>query len=65
MHFYNIRDTLPRCEGALTEAEAMAAGCWPEPELGATMNPDELGNFKMTAEEEADLVAFPKTLDDE
>ncbi|MGL4280021.1 MAG: cytochrome-c peroxidase [Albidovulum sp.] len=65
VHFYNTRDTLPRCEGELKAAEAMAAGCWPAPEVAATMNRDELGNLKMTPEEEADLVAFLKTLDDE
>jgi cytochrome c peroxidase len=65
VHFYNTRDTLPRCEGELTEAEALKANCWPAPEIEATMNKDELGNLKLTATEEADLVAFLKTLDDE
>ncbi|MCB2117546.1 MAG: c-type cytochrome [Rhodobacteraceae bacterium] len=66
VHFYNTRDVLPRCADPLaSEAEAMAAGCWPEPEIGATMNKDELGDLKLTAAEEADLVAFLKTLDDE
>lgn len=65
VHFYNTRDTLPRCEGELNAADAMAAGCWPAPEVEATMNKDELGNLKMTAAEEADLVAFLKTLDDQ
>ena len=65
VHFYNTRDTLPRCATDLAAAEAMKAGCWPAPEIEATMNKDELGNLKMTPEEEADLVAFLKTLDDE
>lgn len=65
VHFYNTRDTLPRCEGELNAADAMAANCWPTPEVEATMNKDELGNLKMTAAEEADLVAFLKTLDDQ
>ncbi|MCA0274140.1 MAG: cytochrome C [Proteobacteria bacterium] len=65
VHFYNTRDTLPRCEGEMKAADAMAAKCWPAPEVEATMNKDELGNLKMTPEEEADLVAFLKTLDDE
>ncbi len=63
--FYNTRDVLPRCEGDLSEAEALAAKCWPAPEVEATMNKDELGNLKLTPAEEADLVAFLKTLDDE
>lgn len=66
VHFYNTRDTLPRCADPLaTEAEAMAAGCWPEPEYAATVNKDELGDLKLTEREEADLVAFLGTLDDE
>lgn len=65
VHFYNTRDVLPRCADPLaSEAEAMAAKCWPEPEFAATMNKDELGDLKLTAAEEADLVAFLKTLDD-
>ena len=48
-----------------SEAEAMLAGCWPEPEYADTMNKDELGNLKLSATEEAELVAFLKTLSDE
>ncbi|MCB2135974.1 MAG: hypothetical protein KDE08_08525 [Rhodobacteraceae bacterium] len=66
VHFYNTRDVLPRCADPLaTEAEALARNCWPAPSVEATMNTDELGDLKLTAEEEADLVAFLKTLDDE
>ena len=66
VHFYNTRDTLPRCADPLaSEAEAMAQGCWPVPEIEATMNRDELGDLKLTPAEEADLVAFLKSLDDE
>ncbi|WP_347312952.1 cytochrome-c peroxidase [Defluviimonas sp. SAOS-178_SWC] len=65
VHFYNTRDVLPRCDGDLTESEALAAKCWPAPEVAATMNKDELGDLKLSEAEEADLVAFLKTLDDE
>ncbi|MFZ1660491.1 MAG: cytochrome c peroxidase [Paracoccaceae bacterium] len=66
VHFYNTRDRLPRCADPLaSEAEAMLAGCWPEPEYAETMNKDELGNLKLSATEEAELVAFMKTLSDE
>jgi cytochrome c peroxidase len=66
VHFYNTRDVLPRCADPLaSEAEALAAKCWPVPQFEATMNKDELGNLKLTPEEEADLVAFLKVLDDE
>jgi cytochrome c peroxidase len=65
VHFYNTRDTLPRCADSLaSEAEALAQNCWPTPEIEATMNKDELGDLKLTPTEEADLVAFLKTLDD-
>ena len=65
VHFYNTRDVLPRCADPLaSEAEALAGNCWPAPEFEATMNEDELGDLKLTAAEEADLVAFLKTLDD-
>ena len=46
------------------EAQAMAARCWPAPEIAATMNRDELGNLKLTETEEAQIVAFLKTLTD-
>jgi len=66
VHFYNTRDTLAPCGDPMaSEAEAMAGNCWPAPEYPETMNRDELGNLKLTAQEEADLVSFLKTLDDE
>jgi cytochrome c peroxidase len=66
VHFYNTRDTLAPCADPLaTEAEAMAANCWPAPEYAETMNKDELGNLKLTSKEEGELVAFLKTLSDE
>lgn len=64
VHFYNTRDVLPTCPGDYTEAEALAADCWPEPEYEATVNRDELGNLGLTAEEEDAIVAFLKTLSD-
>lgn len=47
-HFYNTRDV----------------ETWPEPEVPATINTDELGNLGLTADEEAAVVAFLKTLTD-
>jgi len=63
--FYNLRDVWPRCEGDATEAVALAKKCWPGPEVAANVNKDELGNLKLTDQEEADLVAFLKALTDE
>lgn len=64
VHFYNTRDVLPVCSGAYTEAEALAANCWPAPEVAENVNTAELGNLGLTPEEEAAIVAFLKTLSD-
>jgi cytochrome c peroxidase len=64
VHFYNTRDVLDTCPGAYTEAEALAANCWPAPEYADTVNKAELGDLGLTPEEEADIVAFLKTLSD-
>ena len=64
LHFYNTRDVKPECPGAYTEAQALAADCWPAPEVPETVNHDELGDLGLTAEEEADIVAFMKALSD-
>ena len=64
VHFYNTRDVLPTCPGDYTEAEALAANCWPAPEVAENVNRDELGNLGLSSEEEADIVAFLKTLSD-
>jgi cytochrome c peroxidase len=64
VHFYNTRDVKPRCPGAYTEAEALAAGCWPAPEHEATVNHTELGDLGLTSSQESAIVAFMKTLSD-
>lgn len=51
VHFYNTRD--------------VAAEGWAPPEVAANVNTGELGNLGLTAEEEADVVAFMKTLTDD
>lgn len=48
VHFYNVRDVEP----------------YPAPEYPETVNRDELGNLKLTADEEAALIAFMHTLTD-
>jgi cytochrome c peroxidase len=47
-HFYNTRDVEE----------------WPSAEVPETVNHDELGNLELTADEEAAIVAFMKTLSD-
>jgi cytochrome c peroxidase len=50
VHFYNTRDK---------EGED-----WPEPEVPENVNTDELGDLGLSADEEAAIVAFIKTLTD-
>ena len=64
VHFYNTRDVLARCPGYYTEAEALAANCWPAPEVVENLNTAEVGNLQLSASEEASIVAFLKTLSD-
>jgi cytochrome c peroxidase len=64
VHFYNTRDVKPACPGPYTEAEALAANCWPAPEVAETVNKDELGDLGLTPDEEAAIVAFLKALSD-
>ncbi len=64
MHFYNTRDVKSECPGPYTEAQALAADCWPEPEVAENVNTDELGDLGLTPEEEDAIVAFLKTLSD-
>jgi cytochrome c peroxidase len=64
VHFYNTRDVIPVCPDLYTEAQALAADCWPPPEVAENVNVDELGDLGLTAEEEAAIVAFMKTLSD-
>lgn len=64
VHFYNTRDVKDACPGMYTEAEALAADCWPEPEVTDNVNDDELGNLHLTPDQEAAIVAFLKILTD-
>ena len=64
VHFYNTRDVKPECPGAYTEAQALAAECWPAPEVPETVNHEELGDLGLSPDEEAAIVAFMKTLSD-
>jgi cytochrome c peroxidase len=64
VHFYNTRDVLPQCSGSFTEAQALAANCWPAPEVSENLNTAELGNLGLTPDEEAAIVAYLRTLSD-
>lgn len=63
VHFYNTRDTKKNiCKD--NNDPGFGKSCWPEPEIRANMNTEELGNLKLSAQEETALVAFMKTLTD-
>ncbi len=65
VHFYNTRDAKPVCPDPFTtEADALAQGCWPEPEVALNVNTKELGNLKLSNADEDAIVAFLKTLSD-
>jgi cytochrome c peroxidase len=65
VHFYNTRDVKPPCADPFTsEADALAQGCWPAPEVAANVNTAELGNLGLTPGEEDAIVAFMQTLSD-
>jgi cytochrome c peroxidase len=64
VNFYNTRDVKSECPGPYTEAQAMAADCWPQPEVSMNVNRDELGDLGLTPDEENAIVAFLKALSD-
>jgi cytochrome c peroxidase len=61
VHFYNTRDALPRCKAG-DPGEKVT--CWPAPENPETMNRKQLGDLKLSDQQEDLLVAFLKTLTD-
>lgn len=63
VHFYNTRDVLPRCSAGALRSD-WGVSCWPAPEVAANINRKELGNLGLTADEEAKIVAFLRTLSD-
>jgi cytochrome c peroxidase len=62
VHFYNTRDLLHTCGGQYISP---GVDCWPAPEVNQNVNDEEVGNLGLTTTEEADIVAFLKTLSDE
>ena len=60
VHYYNTRDTLPRCQHG---APGEKVKCWPTPEFPQNMD-TTIGNLGLTNEQEDQLVAFLKTLTD-
>jgi cytochrome c peroxidase len=62
VHFYNTRDTLPRCAD---DDPREGTACWPAPESTSNMNTRFVGNLGLTDAEEDAIVSFLKTLTDE
>ena len=62
VHFYNTRDVLGICGD--NNDPGFGVTCWPAPEVPQNVNVDELGDLRLTAAQEADIVAFLKTLSD-
>jgi len=64
IHFYNTRDAL----GAVctdNNDPGFGTTCWPAPEVVHNLNDRELGSLGLTADQEADIVEFLKTLSDD
>jgi cytochrome c peroxidase len=61
VHFYNTRDVLPTCKAGDPGEKTT---CWPAPEDATNLNKRQLGNLKLTDQEEEALVSFLKTLTD-
>lgn len=65
VNFHNTRDVKPMCTDLLaTEAQALAAGCWPVPDYLDTVNETEVGDQGLTTDEEYSLVVFMQSLTD-
>ena len=62
IHFYNVRDVLPGC--AKIRNGKPGINCWPAAEVPRNVNKEELGNLKLTEDEERAIGAFLKTLSD-
>lgn len=61
VHFYNTRDTLPRCQ---VNDPGEGTTCWPAPESTENINTKRVGRLGLTDAEEDGLVAFMQTLTD-
>jgi hypothetical protein len=61
MHFYNTRDTLPRCQ---PHDPGEGATCWPAPESTDNLNTKRVGRLGLSDAEEDALVSFMQTLTD-
>jgi cytochrome c peroxidase len=63
VHFYNTRDTLGEVPD--NRDPGFGKSGWPKPEIVQNVNRSELGDLKLTQDEELAIVAFMKTLTDD
>jgi cytochrome c peroxidase len=61
VHFYNTRDVLPTCK---PRDFGEKVTCWPTPEDSNNLNKRQLGNLKLTDQDEDDVVSFLRALTD-
>ena len=61
VHFYNTRGVLPKCEAG-DPGEKVT--CWPQADDSTNINKRQLGNLKLSDQEEDAIVAFLQTLTD-
>ncbi len=64
VHFYNTRDTLNGTPVKDITDNNSGVTAWPAPEIPQTVNKTELGHQSLSLTDEADLVAFLRTLTD-
>ncbi|MFW5444476.1 MAG: cytochrome-c peroxidase [Methylococcaceae bacterium] len=65
VHFYNTRDVLAECKDPSDITNpGLGKTCWPKSPFDATKNVDELGDLKLSEQDEADIVAYLKTFSD-
>ncbi len=62
VHFYSTRDILPLSDSISDPRHGI--NCWPKPEVSENLNKTETGNLGLSVEEESEIVAFLKTLND-
>jgi cytochrome c peroxidase len=61
VHFYNTRDTLPRCK---PHDAGEGTTCWPAPVSTQNMNRSKVGHLGLSEVEEDAIVSFIQTLTD-
>ncbi|MGF1879091.1 methylamine utilization protein [Photobacterium frigidiphilum] len=65
VHFYNTATVKATCSNEyITAEQAIAENCWPAPEVNENLAGFAVGNLRLSADDEAALVSYLKTLTD-